>query len=50
MAGAGTGHALGGFQALDPPLEGLTLGLAPGQRNGALIVLSGRGVAAGPPF
>jgi hypothetical protein len=50
MAGAETGHALGDFQALDPPLEGHTLGRAPGQRNGAGVVLPGRGVAAGPPF
>ena len=49
MAAAGTGHALGNIQALDPPLEGHALGRAPGQRNGALIVLPGRGVAAGPP-
>jgi hypothetical protein len=50
MAGAETGHALGDFQALDPPLEGDALGRAPGQRNGVLVVLPGRGVAAAPPF
>src|SRR5215831_3314517 len=50
MAGAETGHALGDSQALDPPLEGHALGRAPGQRNGAGVVLPGRGVAAGPPF
>ena len=50
MAGAGTGHGLGDFQALDPPLEGQALGRAAGQRNGVLVVLSGGGVAAGPPF
>ncbi|HEX6524529.1 MAG TPA: hypothetical protein VF070_31680 [Streptosporangiaceae bacterium] len=41
MAGAGTGRALGDFQAFDPPLEGHPLGRTPGQRNGALVVLSG---------
>ena len=50
MAGAGTGHTLGDFQALDPPLEGHALGRAAGQRNGPGVVLPGRGGAAGPPF
>ena len=50
MAGAETGHVLGDSHALDPPLEGHPLGRAPGQRNGAGVVLPGRGVAAGPPF
>jgi hypothetical protein len=37
MAGAGTGHALGDFQALDPPFEGHPLGRAPGQPESAII-------------
>jgi hypothetical protein len=37
MAGAGTGHALGDFQALDPPFEGHPLGRAPGQPEPAII-------------